>query len=170
MSKFDELHQAYVDARRAFFARRDASIASATAILEGLERYLECPRTTLSFLSRSGGTSLLKTHKAEEAVWLGPDGLWRFSIGLDLSEVQAGGRRETAKQTVVVEVVIQPTDTGFSIGLKGWNKQFDLPKDTESAEYAAFYEFVFQHIIESYQKSGQRFFESLADSKRAVDG
>jgi hypothetical protein len=170
MSRFDELHQAYIDARKTFFAQRDASIALAGSVREGLERYLGCPSFTLRFLSHAGGTSLVKTNTAAEAAWLDAGGTWRFSLGMDLSEAMPGVHREAAKQTVVLDVSMQPTADGFTVALKGWNDRFNLPTNADSAEHAVFYEFVFQRMIESYRQTGQRFFESLLDSKRAIGG
>jgi hypothetical protein len=57
MSKFDEIRQAYVDARKAFFASRDASAAFALGLVEGMERYLECPPYQIHFLTKAHQSS-----------------------------------------------------------------------------------------------------------------
>jgi hypothetical protein len=168
MSRFEELRHAYLDARKDFFARRDASAAFAATIVEGMEHYLECPPFQVHFISNTREASATKAHNALGAVWLGTDSNWHFNIGLDLIDNEEGFRKDAARQTVVFELLVQPSDSGFNVGIKGWNDRFSLPGTDGTAERAAFYDFVFQHITGSYQQPGQRFFENGVDPQRAI--
>jgi len=180
MSKFAELHQAYLDARRAFFDERDRCAVFAAGLLDGLERYLECPPAHLRFVPHGGVTSAAKTRESQATPTIDPDGVWHCNVALELGDTRVEARKETAKQTVLFELLLQPVSGGFSVGIKGGSERFTLPPaaDTsdaarlraDAAERAAFYEYLFQRILGSYRQSDQRFFETLADSKRTIGG
>jgi len=168
MSKFDEIRQAYVNARKNFFDQRDASAVFALSLIEGMERYLECPPYQIHFLTHTHQATAAAAHDAKGAVMFGNDGLWHFNIGMELVDNVDGFHKNAARQTLAFELLVQPDGTGFSVGFKGWTDRFILPATGESPERTRFYDFWFKHIIDSYLQSGHRFFEDMADSDRTV--
>ncbi len=170
MSKFDELREAYVAARKSFFDQRDASAAFALDVIEGMERYLECPPLHVHFLSNTRQATTATAHDAKSAVTFGADGLWHFNVALELVDNKEGPRKDAARQTIAFELLVQPCSAGFNIGLKGCKDRFSLPAAGDSVERTRFYDLWFQRIIDSYLQPGQRFFENMADSDRAMGG
>jgi hypothetical protein len=170
MSKFDEIRQAYVDARRSFFAQRDASAAFALSLVEGMERYLDGPPNLIHFLTGVRQAAAAGAHHAKDAIVYGNDGLWHFGLGMELVDNQEGFNKNAARQNLAFELVVKPDGPGFSVGLKGWDDQFTLPANGDSPERTRFYGFWFRRIIDSYLQPGQRFFENMADSDRTVSG
>lgn len=168
MSRFTEIHQAYLDARNAFFAERDRCAAFAAGLLNGLERYLECPPTHLRFIPHGGLTAATKTREAQATPTIDAEGFWHCEVALEIGDSDIGARKESARQTVIFELLLQPNATGFSVSIKGLARRFALPAVTDSPEHTAFFEFLFQQIITSYHQPGQRFFETLADSRRTI--
>jgi hypothetical protein len=168
MSKFDEIRKAYIDARKVFFDHRDASAALALGLVEGMERYIECPPYHIHFLINSRQATAAAAHDAKSAVTYGADGLWHFMVSMELIDNADGFRKNAARQTLTFELLVQPQDPGFSVGLKGWNDRFSLPTTADSPEQTRFFDFWFKRIIDSYQQAGHRFFEDMADSDRAV--
>jgi len=168
MSKFDEIRQAYVDARKGFFAQRDASAAFALNLIEGMERYLECPPYLIHFLTNVRQATAATAHDARGAVVYGSDGLWHFTVGMELIDNQEGFHKNAARQTLAFELLVQAEGTGFSVGFKGWRDRFTLPATGDSPEQTRLYDFWFQRILDSYLQPGHRFFEDMADSDRAV--
>jgi hypothetical protein len=170
MSKFDEIRKAYVDARKIFFDHRDASAALALSLVEGMERYLECPKYHIHFFSNARQATAAAAHDAKSAVVYGTDGLWHFAVSMELVDNLDGFHKNAARQTIMFELLVQPTDPGFSVGFKGWNERFALPAAGDSTESTRFYDFWFKHILDSYKQPGHRFFEDMADSDRTVHG
>jgi len=168
MSKFDELCQAYVSAKKDFLARRAAAVSFAAGLLAGMEAHLGCPPFQLYFLPHNREASSTKTRTADGAVWLDDDGLWRFSMALCLRETQDMSRKDAIPQTVRFEMAVRPTETGYTVKLKGWDDEFSLPSADGSGEHAAFYESVFQHVLGSYRQPGQRFLENVIESQRTI--
>jgi hypothetical protein len=168
MSKFDEIRQAYVDARRKFFAERDGSAALALSLIEGMEHYLECPPYHIHFQTNVRQASAAAAHDAKGAVVYGNDGLWHFAVSMELVDNQDGFHKNAARQTLAFELLVQPDGAGFNVGFKGWTDRFALPAAADSPERTRFYDFWFKRIIDSYQQLGHRFFEDMADSDRAV--
>lgn len=180
MSRFAELHQAYLDARKKFFDERDRCAAFAAALLDGLERYLECPPAHLRFIPHGGLTSATKTREAQATPTIDADGYWHCEVALEIGDTAVAARKESARQTILFELLLKPAGDGFSAGIKGAAERFTLPPPPASAdpanrpadppEYTAFYEYLFQQMVSSYRQPGQRFFETLADSKRTIGG
>jgi hypothetical protein len=170
MSKFDEIRQAYVDARRSFFAQRDASVEFARSLVEGMERYLDGPPYLIRFQTNTRQAAAATAHEAKDAVLYGTDGLWHFSLGMELVDNKEGFNKNAARQNLAFELLLKPDGAGFGAGLKGWDDQFTLPTNGDSPERTRFYDFWFRRIIDSYLQPGQRFFENMADSDRAVNG
>jgi hypothetical protein len=170
MSKFDELCEAYVSARKGFFARRSACAAFARAVLEGMEQYLGCPPFQLYFIPSNYEPASIKTRTAEGAISCADDGRWRFAIGLSLRESQDTTRKDITPQTVRFELVLRPTDSGYAVRLKGWDDEFVLPATDGTAAHTAFYEFIFQRVRESYLGPDQRFLENVTESQRQIGG
>jgi hypothetical protein len=168
MSKFDELRQAYISARKEYFARRDASAVFALSFVEDMERYLECPRLRVRLLSSTGASSSTAARDGKGAVALGSDGQWHFRVGLDLVDDADGFHKDAARQTVVFELLVQPDAGGLNVGLKGWSERFSLPATGAPAERARLYDFWFKRVIDSYLQPGQGFFEHAADSNRTI--
>jgi hypothetical protein len=168
MSRFDELCQAYVSAKKGFFAQRAAAVAFAGELLAGMETHLGCPPFQLYFLPHNRDASSTKTRTADGAVWLDDDGLWRFAMALCLRETQDTSRKDAIPQTVKFEMVVRPSETGYTVKLKGWDDEFSLPSTDGSGERAAFYENVFQRVLDSYQQPGQRFLENVIESQRTI--
>uniref|UniRef100_A0A7C4GHP5 Uncharacterized protein n=1 Tax=candidate division WOR-3 bacterium TaxID=2052148 RepID=A0A7C4GHP5_UNCW3 len=180
MSRFSEIHQAYIDARKAFFAERDRCAAFAADLLDGLERYLGCPPAHLRFIPHGGLTSSVKTREAQATPTIDADGIWHCEAALEIGDTAVGAHKESARQTIHFELLLQPTAAGFNVGIRGTAERFSLPPlpassatprpPTDSPERTAFYEYLFQRMVESYRQPGQRFFETLADSKRRIGG
>jgi hypothetical protein len=170
MSKFDEIRQAYVDARKVFFDHRDASAVLALSLVEGMERYLGCPQFYIHFLINARQATAAAAHDAKSAVVYGNDGLWHFTVCMDVIDNADGFRKNAARQTLMFELLVQPQDPGFSVGLKGWNDRFVVPAPGDSPESTRFYDFWFKRILDSYVQPGHRFFEDMADSDRTVHG
>ncbi|MEO0085083.1 MAG: hypothetical protein ABIK37_00470 [candidate division WOR-3 bacterium] len=170
MSRFAELHQAYLDARQAFFAERDRCAAFAASLLDGLERYLECPPAHLRFVPHGGLTTATKTREAQATPTIDADGFWHCEVALDIGDTDTAGRKESARQTVFFELMLKPTGAGFTVSIKGSAEKFTLPAEAGSPEHTAFFEFLFQQMVASYRRPGQRFFETLADSRRTIGG
>ena len=170
MSKFDEIRQAYVDARKSFFAQRDASAAFALDLVKGMERYLDGPSNLIRFQSRTRQAAAATAHDAKDAVAYGTDGLWHFGLGMELVDNKEGFNKNAARQNLAFELHVKPDGAGFTVGLKGWDDRFALPATGDSPEQTRFYDFWFQRILDSYLQPGQRFFEDMADSDRAVRG
>jgi hypothetical protein len=170
MSKFDEIRQAYVSARKTFFVQRDASVAFALGLIEGMEHYLESPQYQIHFLSNTRQTTMATAHDAKGAVVYGSDGLWHFGIGMELVDNKDGFHANAARQNLTFQLLVKPDDAGFSVGLKGWDDRFTLPATGDSPERTRFYDFWFKCIIDSYVQPGHRFFEDMADSDRTVHG
>jgi hypothetical protein len=170
MSKFDEICQAYVDARKSFFAQRDASVEVARGLVQGMERYLDGPPYLIRFLTNMRQAAAATPHDAKDAVLYGADGRWHFSLGMELVDNKEGFNKNAARQNLAFELLLKPDGAGFSAGLKGWDDQFALPVTGDSPERTRFYDFWFQRILDSYLQPGQRFFEGMADSDRAVSG
>ncbi len=168
MSKFDEIRQAYVDARKSFFAHRDASAVLALGLIEGMERYLECPPYHIHFQTNARQATAAAAHDAKGAVVYGNDGLWHFTVSMELIDNQDGFHKNAARQTLAFELLVQPDGAGFNVGFKGWTDRFALPAAGDSPERTRFYDFWFKHIIDSYLQLGHRFFEDMTDSDRAV--
>jgi len=170
MSKFDEIRQAYADARKSFFAQRDASAAFARSLAEGMERYLESPPYLIRFLTNTRQAAAATAHDAMDAIAYGTDGLWHFRIGMELVDDMEGFNKNAPRQNLAFELLLKPDGAGFSAGLKGWDDLFTLPATGDSPERTRFYDFWFRRIIDSYLQPGQRFFEHMADSDRTVSG
>ena len=170
MSKFDEIRQAYVDARKSFFAQRDASAAFALDLVEGMERYLDGPPYLIHFLTGVHQATAAAAHHAQDAVVYGNDGLWHFSLGMELVDNAEGFNKNAARQNLAFELLVKPDGTEFSVGLKGWDDRFTLPASGDSPERTRLYDFWFQRILDSYLQPGHRFFENMADSDRTVRG
>ena len=170
MSKFDEIRQAYVDARRSFFVQRDASVEFARSLVEGMERYLDGPPYLIRFQTNTRQAAAATAHDAKDAVAYGTDGLWHFGLGMELVDNKEGFNKNAARQNLAFELLLKPDGVGFSAGLKGWDDLFSLPATGDSPERTRFYDFWFRRIIDSYLQPGQRFFENMADSDRAVNG
>ena len=170
MSKFDEIRQAYVDARKNFFDQRNATAAFALKLVEGMERYLECPPYQIHFLTNVRQPTSATAHDAKGAVTYGADGLWHFNVGMELVDDKEGFHKGAARQVLAFELLVRSDETGFDVGLKGWTDRFDLPATGDSPEQTRLYDFWFQRILDSYLQQGHRFFEDMADSDRAVSG
>jgi hypothetical protein len=170
MSKFDEIRQAYVDARKSFFAQRDASVAFALSLVQGMERYLESPPYMIRFQTSTRQAAAATAHDAKDVVAYGTDGLWHFGLGMELVDNQDGFNKSAARQNLAFELLVKPDGAGFSVGLKGWDDRFAPPATGDSPERTRFYDFWFGRIIDSYLQPGHRFFEGMADSDRAVRG
>jgi len=170
MSKFDEIRQAYVDARKSFFAQRDASAAFALHLVEGMERYLDGPSYLIHFETKSHQATAAAAHEAKEAAVYGTDGLWHFGLSMELVDNAEGFNKNAARQNLAFELLVKPDGTGFSVGLKGWDDRFTLPASGDSPERTRLYDFWFQRILDSYLQPGHRFFEGVADSDRTVRG
>jgi len=170
MSKFDEIRQAYVDARKSFFTQRDASVGFALSLVQGMERYLESPPYLIRFQTSTRQVAAATAHDAKDAVVYGTDGLWHFGLGMELVDNQDGSNRNASRQNLAFELQVKPDGAGFSVGLKGWDDRFTLSATGDSPEQTRFYDFWFSRIIDSYLQPGQRFFENMADSDRAVRG
>jgi hypothetical protein len=170
MSKFDEVRQAYVDARKSFFAQRDASVAFALSLAQGMERYLESPPYMIRFLTNTRQAAAATAHDAKDAVAYGTDGLWHFGLGMELVDNKEGFNKNAARQNLAFELLVKPDGAGFTVSLKGWDDRFSVPASGDSPERSRFYDFWFRRIIDSYLQPGQRFFENMADSDRTVSG
>ncbi len=170
MSKFDEIRQAYVDARKSFFAQRDASAVFARSLVEGMEHYLEGPPYLIRFQTSTRQAAAATAHDAKDAVAYGTDGLWHFGLGMELVDDKEGLHKNAPRQNLAFDLHVKPDGTGFTVGLKGWDDQFALPATGDSPERTRFYDFWFQRILDSYLQPGQRFFENMADSDRTVSG
>jgi hypothetical protein len=171
MSKFEEIRQAYVDARKSFFAQRDASVAFALSLVQGMERYLESPPYMIRFQTSTRQAAAATAHDAKDAVAYGTDGLWHFGLGMELVDNQDGlNNKNAARQNLAFELQVKPDGAGFTVGLKGWDDRFTLSATDDSSEQTRFYDFWFKRIIDSYLQPGQRFFENMADSNRTVCG
>jgi hypothetical protein len=170
MSKFDDLRQAYAQARKEFFTQRAASATFAETIVQGMETYIGSPQFQLHFLPYTQAVTSSKTHTATAAVWLANDALWHLKVAMELRGDAEGIHNETAGQTVTFEMVMQPVGTGFKVGIKGWNERFSLPATAGSPEHNAFYDFVCERIADSYRQPGHRFFDSMTDSLRVIGG
>jgi hypothetical protein len=170
MSKFDEIRQAYLEARKSFFAQRDASAAFALDLVKGMERYLDGPPYLIHFLTNTRQATAAASHDAKDAAAYGNDGLWHFSLGMELVGDKEGPHKSAARQSLAFELQVKPEGTGFSAGLKGWDDRFALPASGDSPERTRLYDFWFQRIIDSYLQPGHRFFEDMADSDRTVRG
>jgi hypothetical protein len=170
MSKFDEIRQAYADARKSFFAQRDASAAFALSLVQGMEHYLESPPYLIRFQTNTRQAAAATSHDAKDSVVYGTDGLWHFSLGMELIDNLEGFNKNAPRQTLAFELQVKPDGAGFTVGLKGWDDRFTLPATGDSPEQARFYDFWFGRIIDNYLQPGQRFFENMVDSDRAVSG
>jgi len=170
MSKFDEIRQAYLEARKSFFAQRDASAAFALDLVKGMERYLDGPPYLIHFLTNTRQATAAASHDAKDAAVYGNDGLWHFSLGMELVGDKEGLHKNAARQSLAFELLVKPEGTGFSAGLKGWDDRFALPASGDSPERTRLCDFWFQRIIDSYLQPGHRFFEDMADSDRTVRG
>jgi hypothetical protein len=171
MSKFDEIRQAYVDARKSFFAQRDASVAFALSLVQGMECYLESPPYMIRFQTSTRQSAAATAHDAKDAGVYGTDGLWHFGLGMELVDNQDGlNNKNAARQNLAFELQMKPDGAGFTVGLKGWDDRFTLPVTGDSSEQTRFYDFWFRRIVDSYLQPGQRFFENMADSNRTVCG
>jgi len=170
MSRYEELQQAYAAAHKTFFDQRHAAIAIIEALRGEMERYFGSPPTALRLLPYGGSATQVRTCTAEEAVWLDKAGMWRFSVGLDLNIGHAGAHRESSKQTVVLEFLLQPDAGGFIGWLSGSTERFALRPGAAADEYAPLFALAFQRVLASYRQPGQRFHESQADSTRVVGG
>jgi hypothetical protein len=171
MSKFEEIRQAYVDARKSFFAQRDASVAFAIGLVQGMERYLESPPYMIRFLTNTRQAAAAAADDAKDAVAYGTDGLWHFGLGMELVDNADGlNNKNAARQTLAFELQVKPDGAEFTVGLKGWDDRFTLSGTGGSPEQTRFYDFWFKRITDSYLQPGQRFFENMADSSRTVCG
>jgi hypothetical protein len=170
MSKFDEIRQAYADARKSFFAQRDASAAFALSLVQGMEHYLESPSYLIRFQTSTRQAAAATSHDAKDSVVYGTDGLWHFSLGMELVDNQDGFNKNAARQNLAFELQVKPDGAGFTVGLKGWDDRFTLPATGDSPEQMRFYDFWFGRIIHNYLQPGQRFFENMVDSDRTVSG
>lgn len=167
MSKFDELRQAYADARKTFLAGRDASALLSLKLVEGFETYLGCPSFSVRFVSNTGATTASTAHNSLGAIWLGPDGIWRFRAAFDLDDKSG---KDVGRQTVAFEVSMQPVESGFSVGVKGWTDRFTLPAGAGPAEFTPVYDFIVERVLDGYRQAGQRYFDGGVDPERTLGG
>ncbi|MBN2465175.1 hypothetical protein JXD38_06095 [candidate division WOR-3 bacterium] len=170
MSKFDQIRQAYVDARKSFFAQRNASAAFAVSLVKGMEQYLESPPYQIRFLSNTRQTSAATSHDASDSVTYGSDGIWHFRLGMELVDDQGGVGKAAPRQNLTFELLAKPDGAAYSVGMKGWDDRFTVAAAGDSPERTRFYDFWFKLIIDSYLQPGHRFFENMADSDRTVQG
>jgi len=170
MSKYEELQQAYGAAHKTFFDQRRAASAIIEALRNGMERYFGSPPTALRLLPYGGSATQVRSCTAEEAVWLDKAGMWRFSVGIDLSIGQSGAHRESGRQTVVLDFLLEADDGAFVGWLSGSTERFALRPGAAPDEYAPLFAVAFQQVLASYRQPGQRFHESQADSTRVIGG
>jgi hypothetical protein len=166
MSKFDELRQCYGDARKEFIEGRDACVLFSLKMVEGFETYLGCPSYHVRFASHTGATTASTAHNALGALWLGADGVWRVRASFDLDDSKSG--KDAGRQTVSFEISMQPLESGFSVGIKGWSERFVLPFAAGPTEFAPLYDFIVQRVLEGYHQLGQRFFDGGVDPERTL--
>jgi hypothetical protein len=167
MSKFDELRQVYAEARKEFFEGRDSSAVLSLKMVEGFETYLGCPSFHVRFVSNTGSSTASTAHNAMGAIWLGPDGTWRFRVAFDLDDKSG---KEAGRQTVAFEVSLQPVESGFSVGVKGWKDRFVLPVGAGPTEFTPVYDFIVERVLEGYRQAGQHYFDGGVDPERALGG
>ena len=170
MSRFEEIRQAYINARKVFFDQRNASAALALSLVEGMEHYLETPPFQIQFLTNTRQATSATAHDAKDAVKYGTDGLWHFNIGIELVDNPTTPHKVVVRQTLTFELLVKPDGAGFNVSFRGWDDRFALPATGDSPERTRFYDFWFQRILDSYVQPGHRFFEDMADSDRTVRG
>lgn len=170
MSRFEELRAAYVSARNAYFARRQAAIALAGVLARGFESFLQIPKYQLQFIPSTGDFSSSKAGTAETSVWLATDECWHFRVGLPLSDRALGTGKGGSTQTLVLELLAAPEGDGFSVWLKDRPERFSLPATAEAAEHLPLFEYLYEQMAAVYRQPGLRFFDNMADTTRPVSG
>jgi hypothetical protein len=170
MSKFEELRGAYIAARNAYFARRQAAITLAGVLARGLESFLQVPQFHLQFIPSTGDSSSSKAGTAETAVWLAPDERWHFRLGLPLSDRTLGTAKGGSTQTLVLEFHAVPKGDWFEVGLKDRPDRFSLPVTAAAAEHLPFFEYLFGQMEAVYRQPGLKFYDNMADTTRSVTG
>lgn len=171
MSKYEDLRDAFVGARNAYFARRQAVITLAGVLARGLESFLQVSPFYLQFIPSTGDSSSSKSGTAETAVWLTADERWHFRLGLPLSDRAPGTGKGGSTQTLVLELQVAPEQGDrFQVGLKDRAERFSLPVTTGAAEHVSFFEYLYGQMAAVYRQPGLKFYDNMADTTRAVTG
>ncbi|MFO7651962.1 MAG: hypothetical protein R6X13_11555 [bacterium] len=167
MSKFEEICQAFVAAKRTHFEERDACCATATHLAESFRNYLESPSYHLVFMPRSREGSSVKARTAKESVWYDHDG-WHFMLGLSIVDAGDGPRHETGPELMVAELVLRKSEAGFDVSLNGWPDKFSVPADANPEACAPLFDFTAQRMIDVYRQPHMRFLEGGQESQRVL--
>jgi hypothetical protein len=167
MSKFDEVCQAFMTAKQAYFDEKEACCVLLTRIAEGMRKYLETPTYHLYFLPRGREGSAVKVRPSKEVAWREVDG-WHFNLGMSVVDAADKPDYVTGPEFVVGEVVARRDGEGFEVRLAGRPERFKLPAEPSVEDQAPFYEFFFKQMLETYVRPGVMFFEGGPEIHRVI--
>ena len=152
VSKFEEICQAYKQANEEISNYLENCGQFTGKLVRGMEDYLQCPHTKISYKTRTGESSSLR-----ESMYI-EDGFWRLNVEMILWE--DGGVRSWAvsdsglyypSQTVLFSVLTKKTtNDSFIVQVLGYDTEFTINKNNQE-DFRYFYEFIVDRIKDHYK-------------------
>ncbi len=166
MSKFQEMCKAYHQAQLEFKRFQNASVVFAEELWKRMIAYFDVPisQTTLYEINEQGGFEVANPPFGN-FLRLRDDGFWEFGIGITVYESKDAYPRDNVLLYLLVR---RDLHGAYQVKLAGAQGVFTI-HDSNEAEYEAFFNFIFQTILDSYQTGLARLLEEQTTNRIGFD-
>lgn len=148
MSKFEELRQAYITARKNSSDYWKTCWGFASDLVNRMIDYFQWPREQVKVIPLKGDVNPNLKYTVQGSMHLGDDAFWHLGVNLFLYEAP----NIHPYFDVLLPVMIKKVDDHFIVKLEGYEKEFKIHKDNPDG-FNAFYEFIFEQIKKRLQPS-----------------
>lgn len=166
MSKFQEMCGAYQRAQNEFKIFQNASVVFAEELWKRMVDYFEIPasQTTLYQIGEEGGFEIANPPFGN-ILKLRNDGFWEFGIGITVYENQSSYPRDNVLLYLLVR---RDLHESYQVKLAGSPIVFTI-HDNNDTEYRAFFDFIFNTIIDSYKTGLERLLQEQTTNRIGFD-
>jgi len=166
MTRFEEICKAYQQAQLEFKRFQHASVVFAEELWKRMIDYFEVPinQTTLYEISEKGGFEVANPPLGN-FMRLRDDGFWEFGVGITVYENIDAYPRDNVLLYLLVRRDLHNT---FQVRLGGAPNVFSI-HDNNDSEYEAFFNFIYQTIIDSYKTGLERLLQEQTTNRIGFD-
>lgn len=145
-TNYDELCQAFSQARKSYLDYRGESHELASTIYREMISYLGCTEESIKLVPDKENYDDTLTYTPAGATCLGDDSFWHIGFILELKAADGQGPCEHVR----FSLLYKKSPDGFTVKVASKGTEFNIiPDDTST--FRALFDHLFDHIKESYE-------------------
>lgn len=159
-TKFLELCNAYDNAQQRFETYKENCHLFSIEFVNELKAYFQIPDKQFSLYRINEEGFDLVPNALIHAIRLYQDNYWHFGVGLTVCRAP----ETLPEELILIHLMFRKDAESFYVKYAQVDQEFKVIKG-DSESYKPFFDFLFQHILESYKSSIQRFFGTKTTRK-----